>query len=164
MSTPHPESPALKVGRSGTWQPGQPVKTPGTRLAWNCLAGWVQAWQTLQRRRVSSIRYQQESNHIAALLPAMVAEETNPDVLHTFLEILSSRSGNRPRKGEREGHPTTEMVVAANNRLARMGALPYREHRRQQSLRRTLFGAARRPGNPPRRHGAEATAPHLNPF
>ena len=37
---------------------------------------------------------------------------------------MASNSGNRPRKGEREGHPTTEMVVVANNRLAQVGALP----------------------------------------
>lgn len=164
MSTPNPELLALKVDGSGTWHPGQTVKTPGTRLAWDCLAGWLQAWEILQRRRVSSTRYQQESDHVSSLPLEMIAEETNPDVLYTFLEIMASSSGSRPRKGEREGHPTTEMVVVANNRLAQIGALPYREHRRQLGLRRTPFRMARSPENPARRQGTEATASHLSLF
>lgn len=164
MLTPNPELPDLKADSAGTWQPGQTVKTPGTRLAWNCLAGWIQVWETLQRRRVSSNRYQQESNHIRALPVEMIAEETNPDTLYAFLEIMASNAGNRPRKGEREGHPTTEMVMVANNRLAQVGALPYREHRRQRGLRRTLFRTAPSSRNPRRRQGAEATASHLSLF
>ena len=81
------------------------MTTPGTRLAWRCLAGWVRAWETLQHRRVSSVRDEQESNHIAALPIEMIEHEADPAVLHAFLEILSSGSGNRPRKGERETGP-----------------------------------------------------------
>jgi hypothetical protein len=164
MFTANPELPDLKADSAGTWQQGQTVKTPETRLAWNCLADWVQVWETLQRRRVSSNRYQQESNHIRALPVEMIAEETNSDTLYAFLEIMVSNAGNRPRKGEREGHPITEMVVVANNRLAQVGALPYREHRRQRGLRRTLFRTAASSRNPARRQGAEATAPHLSLF
>lgn len=171
MLAPNPELLALKADSAGTWQEGQTVKTPGTRLAWNCLADWVHVWETLQRRRVSSNRYQQESNHIRALPVEMIAEETNPDTLYTFLEVMASNSGTRPRKGERlvparqgHGHPITEMVVVANNRLAQVGTLPYREHRRQLGLRRTLFRTARSSRNPARRQGAEVAAPHLSLF
>lgn len=38
------------------WWPGQAITTPGTRLRWDCLAGWVEVWEVLQRRRVSSTR------------------------------------------------------------------------------------------------------------
>lgn len=161
---PNSELLALKVDGSGAWQPGQPVKTPGTRLAWSCLGGWVQAWETLQRRRVSSTRYEQESNHIRALPLEIIAEETNPDTLYGFLEIMSSNSGNRPRKGERERHPTTEMVVLANNRLPQIGALPYREHRRQQGLRRALLRTAPSLAELARERRAEVAAPHLSLF
>lgn len=160
MLTLNPELLALKVDAWGAWQPGQTVKTPGTRLAWDCLAGWVRAWDTLQCRRVSSTRYQQESDHVASLPLEMIAQESSPEVLYTFLEIMASNSGNRPRKGEREGHPTTEMVVVANNRLAQVGALPYREHRRQLGRRRALLRTA-----PSRARGrAKVAVPHLSLF
>jgi hypothetical protein len=171
MSTLNPELLTLKVDAWGAWQPGQTVKTSGTRLAWDCLAGWVRAWETLQRRRVSSTRYQQESDHIRVLPLEMIAEEANPDVLYIFLEIMASDSGNRPRKGARlvparqgHGHPTTEMVVVANNRLAQVRALPYREHRRRQGLRRTLLRAVLSRAELARERRAEVAAPHLSLF
>lgn len=164
MFTPNPELLALKADSAGTWQEGQTVETPGTRLAWNCLANWVQVWETLQRRRVSSNRYQQESNHIRVLPVEMIAEETNPDVLYAFLEIMASNAGNRPRKGERGGHPTTEMVMVANNRLAHLGSLPYRKIYRRQKSRRSLFRAAsgRDPGV--QNKTPEMTVSHLSLF
>ena len=141
MSTPNPEMLALKVDASGAWQPGQTVKTPGTRLAWDCLAGWVQAWETLQRRRISSTRYEQESNHIRALPLEMIAEETSPNTLYTFLEIMASNSGNRPRKGERERHPTQVRghAVGDPHPVGHIDAgLTDREHRPPQDRRRAL--------------------------
>jgi hypothetical protein len=138
------------------------MTTPGMRLTWRCLASWVRAWETLQRRRVSSVRYQQESNHIAALPIEMIERESVPAALYAFLEILSSGSGNRPRKGEREGHRTTRMVVAAGNRLARLGAASYREHRWQQSRRRKLRQTVS--AEPAHSSLEDAEAPHLSLF
>jgi hypothetical protein len=125
----------------------------------------------LRRRRISSTRYQQESNHIAALPLEMIEHEADPAVLYAFLEIMASNAGNRPRKGERlvparqgHGHPTTEMVVVAGNRLAQIGAVPYCEYRRQQSLRRALLGATSGGDDRAGKQRAEATAPHLSLF
>ena len=153
---------SLSAENEERWRPGQTMTTPGTRLTWRCLAGWVRAWETLQRRRVSGVRYEQEANHIAALPIEMIEREAKPAVLYAFLEILSSGSGNRPRKGEREGHRTTRMVVAAGNRLAHLGAAPYREHRRQQSRRRKLRQAV--PPEPARSSLEDAEAPYLSLF
>lgn len=94
----------------------------------------------------------------------MIEHEADPAALYAFLEIMASSAGNRPRKGEREGHPTTEIVVAAGSRLAQIGAVPYREYRRQQSLRRALFNAASGRNDAARKQRAEATAPHLSFF
>jgi hypothetical protein len=137
------------------------VRTPGTRLTWSCLADWVDTWKTLQRRRVSAARYQQESAHILVLPLEMIARETDPDVLYTFLKITSSNPGNRPRRGERGGHPTTVMVVKAGNRLAHLSVPPHRQHRRQQSVRQTLKAAPDESEWLPSRR---SNAPHLSLF
>ncbi len=119
------------------WRPGQAIITPGTRLSWRHLAEWNAAWRQLQRRRHSSQRYAQESAHKRALPLEMIAREVDPVILYQFLAIMHS-SNVRPPKGMRQGHPTTEHVVAANNRLSQLGAASYRRHRRQAALRRVL--------------------------
>ena len=163
MLASNPELPARKGDGPATWQPGQTVKTPGTRLTWRCLAGWVETLKTLQRRRVSTARYRQESAHIRALPLSMIARETDPEVLCAFLEVMTSSAGNRPRKGKRAGHPTTEMIMVANNRLARMGALPCRKHRRQKS-RRSLLRAASDRDLEIQNKTSETTVSHLSLF
>lgn len=157
-----PQLLSLSAKNEERWRPGQTMTTPGTRLTWRCLVGWVRAWETLHRRRVSGVRYEQEFNHIGALPIEMIEHEANPAVLFAFLEILSSGSGNRPRKGEREGDRTTRMIVAAGNRLARLGAAPYREYRRQQRQRRKLCQVAS--PEPARSSLEDAEAPHLSLF
>jgi hypothetical protein len=146
------------------WRPGQAITTPGTRLRWDCLTGWVEAWGALQRRRVSSTRYRQESNHIQALPPEMIEYEADPAVLYAFLEIMASNSGNRPRKGRRAGHPTTEMVMVAGNRLAQLGAVHYHDYRHQQGLRRAVLGAAPGRDDLVGELHAGAVVPHLSLF
>lgn len=152
---------SLNAEEREKWHLGQSLTTSGTRLKWSCLREWVEAWQRLQRRRHSSIRYQQEDDHIRALPIEMLAQESDPAVLYAFLEIMASGSGNRPRKGEREGDPTTAMVVAAGNRLAHLSAPPYREHRRQQALRRKLKATPDESEHSTRRHSQPS---HLTLF
>ena len=136
---PAPDRSLLTVtDHEEAWRPGQGITTPGTRLRWHSLARWVEAWETIHNRRVSAIRYQQENNHIHALPLAMIAHEADPNALYAFLAVMDSDAGTRPVKGERARHPTTEMVVAANNRLAALGAVSYRQHRRRRGARRAL--------------------------
>ncbi|MCB0020457.1 MAG: hypothetical protein KDE09_21845 [Anaerolineales bacterium] len=143
-----------------TWRPGQAITTPGTRLSWCNLAEWNTAWRQLQRRRHSSRRYAQESAHKFALPAETISHETEPAVLYAFLDIMHS-SNVRPPKGMRQGHPTTEHVVAANNRLSQLGAASYRRHRQQAVLRRGL-----RQLEPPRGRQPphEEAAGHLSLF
>ncbi|MCI0395984.1 MAG: hypothetical protein L0332_27065 [Chloroflexi bacterium] len=119
------------------WRPGQMITTPYTRLAWSSLSGWLSAWGRLQRRPHSSDRYWKEDEHIRALPIEMIAAETDKQALYDFLEVMDSGNARQP-KGMRDEDPATPLVVAANNRLARLGAVPYRQYRQQQSLRRAL--------------------------
>jgi len=73
---------------AGSWQPGQVIATPGTRLSWRNLEEWIEAWKQLQSRRHSSTRYQQESSHKRALPAALVSQETNSIVLYAFLDLM----------------------------------------------------------------------------
>lgn len=119
------------------WRPGQTMTTPGTRLSWSCLWEWLVAWNKLQDRSHSSLRYQQESAHIRVLPPEMVEAETDEAVLYGFLDALNQDDAIPPR-GMRQKHPTTPLIIAANNRLAELGAISYRLYRQQQSMRRIL--------------------------
>jgi hypothetical protein len=142
------------------WRPGQTITTPGTRLSWRNLAEWVAAWRQLQRRRHSSRRYAQESAHKRTLPLEMISHEADPAVLYGFLDIMHS-SNARPPKGMRHGHPTTQHVVAANNRLSQLGAASYRCHRQQAGLHRAMRQTEPPGGRRPPRNEA---ADHLSPF
>ena len=124
-----------RLTAAGSWRSGQVMTTPGARLSWRNLAEWMEAWKQLQRRRHSSVRYQQESDHKRALPIAMVSQETDPIVLYTFLDLMH-QANVRPPRGTREEHPTTSLMVAANNRLVQLGAEPYQRHRQQVTLHR----------------------------
>lgn len=123
--------------QANKWRPGQSINTPETRLAWCNLSEWIEAWNKLQNRAHSTLRYQQEAEHVRILPLEMIAAEGCEAVLYTFLEALNQHDGIPPR-GMRHKHPTTPLIVAANNRLAQLGATPYRLYRQQQSMHRAL--------------------------
>ncbi|MBK9055998.1 MAG: hypothetical protein IPL78_35405 [Chloroflexi bacterium] len=113
------------------------LTTPETRLTWSCLSEWLVAWNKLQNRAHSTLRYQQEAEHLRVLPTEMIEAEADEAVLYAFLDALNQDDALPPR-GMRQKHPTTPMVIAANNRLAQLGATPYRLYRQQQSMRRVL--------------------------
>lgn len=119
------------------WRPGQTITTPETRLNWSSLSEWLIAWHRLQNRAHSTLRYQQEAEHLRVLPLEMVEAEGNAAVLYAFLDALNQDDAIPPR-GMRQKHPTTPLVIAANNRLAELGADSYRLYRQQQSMRRIL--------------------------
>ncbi|MBP8000049.1 MAG: hypothetical protein KA314_14860 [Chloroflexi bacterium] len=119
------------------WRLGQMRTTPETRLTWSCLAEWLVAWNKLQNRAHSTLRYQQEAEHLRLLPVEMIEAEADETVLYTFLDAFNQDDALPPR-GMRQKHPTTPLVVAANNRLAQLGATPYRHYRQQQSMHRAL--------------------------
>lgn len=143
------------------WRPGQVIITPGTRLSWDSLAGWIAAWQQLQGRAHSSARYWKESQHIQTLPVEMITAETDENILYDFLSLMSTGDA-RPPKGMRENHPTTPLVVGAHNRLAQLGAVPYRQYRQHQSLRRILTNTANETTR--KRPSGEEATPHLSLF
>ena len=143
------------------WRPGQVITTPGTRLSWDSLAGWIAAWQQLQQRAHSSRRYRQEEEHQRALPVGMVTAEMDETVLYDFLALMVQGNA-RPPKGMRKNHPTTPLISAAHNRLAKLGATPYRQYQQQQSLRRALTGSDN--DNARTQPSGEKVAPHLALF
>ncbi|MCI0731953.1 MAG: hypothetical protein L0332_35235 [Chloroflexi bacterium] len=125
------------------WRPGQIITTPGTRLRWGDVRGWLEGWNALGDRRDSSEKYARQDAHVAALPMAMVEQEDDASVLYELVEVLER---TRPPKGGRAGHPTTALLVAANNRLQALGAAGYRVYSRQrrwkQPARRKKTGRA----------------------
>jgi hypothetical protein len=137
------------------------MTTPGTRLSWDSLAGWIDAWQQLQGRQHSSRRYWQEDKHIRALPVEMIAAEVDEIILYDFLDLMNSGDA-RPPKGMRGEHPTTPLVVEAHNRLAQLGTIPYWQYRQQQSLRRVLVSTGSE--TTPKRPSGEKAVDHLSLF
>jgi hypothetical protein len=133
------------------WRPGQVITTPGTRLSWDCLAGWLDGWHKLNRRAHSSDRYWKEDQHMRALPLEMIEAEENPQLLYDFLDVATEM---QPPRGRRDGHPLTPRIVAAHNRLAQITAMPYHEYVRERAGRQ-------RPGAPVMQNRHAATAAEL---
>ena len=96
-----------------------------------------------------------------ALPVEMIAAEGDETILYNFLGLMNSGDA-RPPKGMRENHPTTPLVVEAHNRLAQLGAVPYRQYRQQQSLRRVLASPTGEPAR--KRPSGEKAVAHLSLF
>jgi hypothetical protein len=149
-----------RLAEAQRWQPGQVITTPHTRLVWSTLAGWLYAWGQLQRRPHSIDRYGKEDQHIQALPVEMIAAETEESALYDFLAVMDAGNARQP-KGMRANDPATPLVVAANNRLGQLGAVPYRRHRQQQNLRQTLKPGGNSLRSPP---NEQVAASHLSLF
>jgi hypothetical protein len=130
LETVRAEDERLRI-EAAKWRPGQVITTPGTRLSWKCLTGWLEGWRKLNRRAHSSDRYWKEDQHIRALPLEMIAAEESPQPLYDFLDVATEI---QPPRGRRDGHPLTPRIFAAHNRLAQLQAAPYPEYRRQRAL------------------------------
>ncbi len=91
------------------------VQTPGTRLAWNTLSGWLDAWDVLARRPHTSKRHTDLAAHLEALPDRMVEEATSAqlDRLEALLALV------KPPRGQRAGHPTTRLTDALDRARVR---------------------------------------------
>jgi hypothetical protein len=130
LATVRAEDERLRI-EAARWRPGQVITTPGTRLSWGSLDGWLDGWYKIHRRQNSERRYMQEAGHIKALPVEMIAAEESPQPLYDFLDGATEM---QPPRGRRDGHPLTPRIVAAHNRLAQLQAAPYPEHRWQRAL------------------------------
>ena len=95
------------------------TRTPGTRLDWHDLAEWMAATHIIGRRRATR-RVEPWTCHVAALPVAMIARETDADLLRRVRDLfLRGPSGLcQPLRGHRAAAPQTALIVAINNRLA----------------------------------------------
>lgn len=103
------------------------LTTPGTRLVWGDLAGWIDAALTLERRDLShgcrattlAMRAHWEA------LPLGWLDQADADVAADFLEMLRPHRPVRspwesPRRGQRGGTKWERANVAIRNRIARL--------------------------------------------
>jgi hypothetical protein len=150
-----------RLAEAQKWQPGQTMTTPGTRLSFSNLTGWIAGWQQLQGRANSGARYEKEAQHLQALPPEMIAAETKEMVLYDFLSLLKEDDA-LPSKGLRAAHPTTRLAATAHARLAQLGAIPYRQYRQQKGLHAALTVQVE--GQTGKRPLTEKGASHLSLF
>jgi len=97
----------------------QPVRTPGTRVDWLTAAEWLAGWREIRGRKISSQRYRQERAHLDELLAhrAVIESERDIAVLEQLQAVLKDE---RPTRGRRDGHPTTQLLCWTNNRLNKL--------------------------------------------
>lgn len=150
-----------RLAEAQKWQPDQTITTRGIRLSFSSLTEWIAGWQQLQGRAYSSDRYQKEGGHIQAQLPEMIVAETDEMVLYQFLSLLKEDDA-LPPKGSRTNHATTPLVVAAHNRLAQLGARPYRQYLQHKRLHLAMTGQLNKSSERRPLSGKELT--HLSLF
>ncbi|WP_321853802.1 hypothetical protein [Burkholderia cenocepacia] len=87
------------------------ITTPGTRISWSSVAEWMMAWKRLNARAPTMKRHGQRTAHIAALASNMdvINSETNIETLAAAKFFVECEQMQPPR-GEREGHPATEIL------------------------------------------------------
>ncbi|MDH5451990.1 MAG: strawberry notch family protein, partial [Paracoccaceae bacterium] len=103
-----------------------PVKTPGTRLEYSDLAGWLDAAGNIMQRKVSQAAYQARDEHIDALhgnrdLIEKAGREELEAVRDLFQDMNNRGPGpdfTLPPRGQRDDHPTTDIIKWVNNRLS----------------------------------------------
>ena len=80
------------------------TRTPGTRLEWHDLAGWMAATLIIRRRRATR-PVEPWTRHVAALPVAMIARETGDALSRQVWDLfLRGPSGLcRPLRGHRAG-------------------------------------------------------------
>ncbi|MBB5405149.1 hypothetical protein [Paraburkholderia youngii] len=87
------------------------ITTPGTRISWSSLEEWMVGWKHISARAATSKRHAQRAAHVAALASHMelVNRETDIETL-AAVKLLVEREKMLPPRGEREGHPATEIL------------------------------------------------------
>jgi len=103
---------------------GEETTTPRTRIAWSDLRGWLDGWKAIDRRKSSSLRYQQLAAHLAGLTEAHV-EAAGLAELDELEGVLVHGHNVLPPRGKRADHPTTRLrnaIDRTRTRLARAGA------------------------------------------
>jgi hypothetical protein len=95
------------------------TRTEGTRLVWSTLREWLDAWSELHRRRITGKRIVDARRHVAALTAAVV-EAGSPGELDELEQVLATDNVTPPR-GQRAGHPATNLRDAIDRARSRPG-------------------------------------------
>jgi hypothetical protein len=85
--------------------------TPGTRLVWDDLAGWLASMDELVRRPPAAKTYRDTEAHLALLTPEVLA--TAQSVYELDIADAYVREA-LPPKGQRAGHPMTALMDAVD--------------------------------------------------
>lgn len=87
------------------------ITTPGTRLTWCSLKEWIAAWKQINARAASSKKHRQRAAHVAVLASNIdvVNREMDIETLATAKQLIE-RENMLPPRGDREGHPATEIL------------------------------------------------------
>lgn len=95
-----------------------PRTTPGTRLTWEGVGGWIRAYLELGLRQDrTQEHYARERAHLEALTEDVIAAEQDPAALEYARRIVRSE---QPHRGARAGHITTRQLDWIHARLARL--------------------------------------------
>ncbi|MDP2308683.1 MAG: hypothetical protein Q8P18_21860 [Pseudomonadota bacterium] len=96
-----------------------PRTTPGTRVRWSTLRGWLDGWGEIERRPASSPKHAAQRAHLEVLTDGVVeaAGARELDELHALVN-----SGEvEPPRGRRAGHATTRLKDAIERARQRSG-------------------------------------------
>jgi len=92
--------------------PAPAIRTPHTRLEWEHLGAWVDAWDELAERRATSAKHEAQSAHLEALPDAMIeAAHDYPGDLTALEKIVRAE-----RKRTRSKRPTVARILDAIDR------------------------------------------------
>lgn len=92
-------------------------RTKDSQVSYSNLTGWVNAWYGIKNRKAASDKYTVEENHLKGLPPTYITACTNLKVLREATEIIKE---NRPPRGQRGGHFTTQILMEINNQIDRI--------------------------------------------
>lgn len=93
--------------------------TPGTRIAFSDVRGWVDGYLRIHRRPPATNRHEQLRAHVAMLTRELIACECDPTVLEGLRDLFQDpKMGLKPARGSRDGSAYELAVTASHDRLA----------------------------------------------
>ena len=90
---------------------------------WNSLECWLDYAHAIDQRRFAAATYAAVDRHWSLFPMDLVSLELDRPLLRAVLEMMEfsgSRFFQRPIRGMRAGHPTTEITMRVRNQLARL--------------------------------------------
>ena len=111
---------AARAGNAVIEAPGTVVATPGTRITWSDLRGWLDGWRAIDRRQTSAKRYEALHAHLGLLSVALIEAADVPE-LDELERVLVDGHNVLPPRGQRAAHPTTGLRDAIDRTRTKRG-------------------------------------------